>query len=340
MKSTLGIDIGSHSIKLIEIAEEKGVRILRAAGSMLAPQKTSSASPSTDVEALAYVVKQLVHETGAKSENVTVALPESQVFTRVIEVPQLSKRELSSAIQWEAEQYIPLPLDQVNVDYTILRDAKTTASGKMEVLLVAAPKMLIERSMNVLEMADLVPVAAETEIISSARAVYPSVSRLKNVMILSLGAQTTDISILHEGIITFARSVSVGGESLSRSLVQALDFSTPQAEEYKKTYGLTKDILEGKLVTAMEPIMATVVSEVKRAVAFFGEKYANEKIESIILSGGTAKLPGMTAYMTEAVGIETQLANPWNGVQKEARFSVLDTEGPVFTVAVGLALRP
>jgi type IV pilus assembly protein PilM len=339
MESILGIDIGTHSIKLIEIGHEKDVRTLLAAGSMPTPSKAMSSTVTADAEAVAFVIKQLVKETGAKSDKVNIALPESQVFTRVIEVPQLSSRELTSAIQWEAEQYIPLPLDQVNMDFTILRDAKATTTGKMEVLLIAAPKVLIERYMSILEFSDLVPAFAETEIIAGSRAIAKSMAMVKNVMLVSIGAQTTDMTILHNGVIAFVRSISAGGEALSRALSQSLDFTVVQAEEYKKTYGLQKGLLEGKLVTAMEPIMATIMNEVKRAIAFFGEKYPNERLEAIVLSGGSAKLPGIVSYMTESVNIETQLANPWVGITKEARFSVLSTEGPLFAVAVGLAIR-
>ena len=338
MQSLLGIDIGSHSIKLIEINEEKGVRTLVAAGSMPTPQK-STTSIDSGIDATSYIIKQLVRETGAKSDQVNIALPGAQVFTRVIEVPQLSSKELNSAIQWEAEQYIPLPLDQVNLDFTVLQDAKTTGTGKMQVLLVAAPKALIERYMTIIELSDLTPIAAETEIIASARAIGTSVVNLKNYMIVSIGAQTTDMSIIHNGILIFTRSISAGGEALTRALSQSLDFNASQAEEYKKTYGLNKDVLEGKLVISMEPIMATIINEMKRAIAFFGERHTNERIEAVIVNGGSSKLPGIVSYIAQAVNIETQTANPWVGITKEARFAVLDSEGPMFAVAVGLSLR-
>ncbi len=339
MQTSLGIDIGTHSIKLIEVGKEANILTLLAAGSMPTPPKSLTSVVSSDMEALAYVVKQLVKETGAKSRSVTISLPESQVFTRVIEVPQLSSRELNSAIQWEAEQYIPLPLDQVNMDFTILRDAKQTTSGKMDVLLVAAPKALVERYASILELAELTPLYAETEIIAVSRSIARSIANLKNVMVVSMGAQTTDMTILHGGVISFARSISTGGEALSRALQQALEFTNVQAEEYKKTYGLQQGVLEGKILAVLDPIMVTVINEIKRALAFFQEKYVNERIEAIILSGGSAKLPGIVSYMTEKINIETQVANPWVGIQKEARFTVLNAEGPSFAVAVGLAMR-
>lgn len=340
MKSILGLDIGSHSIKLIEIGSVGGVPQLLAAGSIPTPPKALQSSLEADHQAVAMAIKQLMKETGAKSTSVVIALPESQVFTRVIEVPALSARELSSAISWEAEQYIPLPLDQVNLDYSILRDAKETGTDKMDVLLVACPKSLLERYLAIVELAELIPLAAETEIIATARALSRSVANIKNASLLvSLGAQTTDLAILRGGVLAFTRSISSGGEALSRALVSGLDFNVNQAEEFKRTYGLEKDKLQGKIVTAVKPIMDTIIGEMKRALAFYAEKHKDERVEVTLLSGGTAKLPGMVVYIAQNVGIEAQLANPWVGIKRDPRFAVLDKEGPTFTVAVGLALR-
>lgn len=340
MKSVLGIDIGSHSIKLVEIGRAGNDRVLMAAGSIPTPPKALQSTIEADHEAIAQAIRRLIKEAGAKSDNVAIALPESQVFTRVIEVPALSQRELASAINWEAEQYIPLPLDQVNLDYTVLREAKETGTEKMDVLLVAAPRALVEKYLSIVEMAELVPIAAETEIIATARALSRSVANVKTaILIVSLGAQTTDLAILRNGVLAFTRSISAGGEALSRALVSGLDFSANQAEEFKRTYGLEQDKLQGKIVAAVKPIMDTIIGEIKRALAFYAEKHKDEKVESILLSGGTAKLPGMVVYIAQNVGIEAQLSNPWAGLKRDARFAVLDKEGATFTVSVGLGLR-
>ena len=328
----IGLDIGSYSIKFIELMRYGDRVTLIAAGSIPMP-------PKAETEAVAIAVRQLIKDVGTKSRNVMIALPESKVFTRVIEVPQLSARELASAIKWEAEQYIPLPLEQVNVDYTVLREAKDTGTNKMEVLLVAAPKSLVDRYMNIVELAELTAVGAETEIIATSRAVARSIPTVKTVMVVSMGALTTDIAVLKGGVLTFTRSVGSGGEAITRSIAQNLDFSQSQAEEYKRTYGLAKDKLEGKIALAAKPIMDTVVAEMKRAIAFFEEKYKDQHIETILLTGGTARLPGMVVYLAETFNIEVQLANPWVGIAKDARFTMLNTEGPNFCVAVGLALR-
>lgn len=339
MTTTIGLDIGSYSIKLIELAREGDRVALVAAGSVPMPPKAMTSMLQADTEAVAIAVRQLMKDTGSRTKNVVIALPESKVFTRVIDVPQLSARELSSAIKWEAEQYIPLPLDQVNIDYTILRESKDTGTNKMEVLLVAAPKSLVDRYLSILEIAELNALGAETEIIATARAVGRSIAGARTVMVVSLGAHTTDIAVLKGGILVFTRSLGSGGEALTRSIAQSLDFSVSQAEEYKRTYGLQKDKLEGKIMNAAKPIMDTIVTEMKRAIAFYEEKYRDQHVETIFLTGGTSRMPGMVVYLAEALSVEVQLANPWIGIGKDARFNVLNTEGPNFCVAVGLALR-
>lgn len=339
MATALGLDIGSHSLKLIELVKDKSSVNLLAAGSVRTPANALTSGNPADILAVAEAIKKLIKETGAKAEKVNIALPESQVFTRIIEVPELSSRELTSAIKWEAEQYIPLPLDKVTVDFNILRTAKETGTNKMEVLLVASPKVVIEKYLSILEQADIVVDSVETEIIATSRALSRSLTNIKTGLVVSLGAQTTDFAILRQGVMAFTRSISAGGEALSRALAQGLGFEMIQAEEFKKTYGLEKDKLEGKIVMAAKPIMDTIIGEITRAMAFYQEKYRNEEIKLVTLCGGTARLPGLVIYLAQSLNLEVQIANPWIGIGREARFRVLDNEGAVFTVAVGLALR-
>lgn len=339
MDTIVGLDIGSHSVKLIELSRDKKVTTLVAAGSAPTPPKALSGTTNKELETIAVIIKKLFKDTGAKADTIAVALPESQVFTRIIEVPALSPRELSSAIKWEAEQYIPLPLDDVTVDFTVLRDASMTGTNKLDVLLVASPKVLVEKYVRMLSMADISVSAVETEILSTTRALGRSVPAIKSVMIVSLGAQTTDIAILRAGVLAFTRSISAGGEALSRTLSQKLGFEMIQAEAFKRTYGLQKDKLEGKIAAAVSPVIEMIKGEMVRAMAYYEQKYTGDKIELVLLCGGTARLPGLIVHLAEVLGVEVQLANPWTGITRDARFKVLEEEGAVFTVAVGLALR-
>src|SRR3989344_8583720 len=218
MRTSLGLDIGSQKIKIVELSPEKDTHRLISVGSIPTPPKSLTSNLPVDIDSVGIAIKKLLRETNAKSRSVSISFPESLVFTRVIEVPALSTRELSSAIKWEAEQYIPLPLDQVNVDFTVLRDSKETGTNKMEVLLVAAPKSLVDKYLTIVEMADLAVVGAETEIIATSRSVIRSLPNVKNVMVVSMGAQTTDIAVLKSGILAFVRSVNAGGDAISRAI--------------------------------------------------------------------------------------------------------------------------
>ncbi len=338
MQTLLGLDIGSHTMKIVELKKQGNTAYtLLTAASAPTPPKVIGTTPEFEIESFAQSIQKFIKDAKVKSRSVHIALPESQVFTRVIEVPQLSRQELASSLKWEAEQYIPLPLDQVNMDFAILREAKDTMNNMMQVLLVAAPKTLIDKYVSFLELAGLAVVSVETEIISATRAILPMVSNTKTAILVSLGAQTTDLAILRDGVIAFTRSISAGGEALSRALVQILGFKQHQAEEFKRTYGLNKQHLEGRIVEAVKPIMDTIISEIKRSLVFYQEKYKTDQLDLLILSGGTAKLPGIVAYMKEYVGVDVQIANPWIGIQRNQQFAFLDAEAPMFTVAAGLA---
>ncbi|MCX8008672.1 MAG: pilus assembly protein PilM, partial [Patescibacteria group bacterium] len=165
------------------------------------------------------------------------------------------------------------------------------------------------------------------------------INNTKTAILVSIGAQTTDLAILHSGTIAFTRSISAGGEGLSRALIQVFGLKQNQAEEFKKAYGLDKRHLEGKIVEAVKPVMDIIISEIKRAFVFYQEKSKVNQIDFILLSGGTAQLPGIASYFSQHIGIEAQLADPWIGIRRDQKFSFLDSEGVIYTVAVGLARR-
>lgn len=343
-KSVLGLDIGAKYIKYVEISSLGGGRYhLVGVGMAPSPVKGISSEANIDQEALAITIKKLLKDGGVKTSVVNVALPEAHVFTRIVQVPPLSERELASAIKWEAEQYIPLPLEEVQMDFSIVGESKDSEGNKkLDVLLVAAPKTIIERYSKILDKCDLEVEAMETEIISASRALLPAtnVGKPLTAMVINMGAKTTDLSILKNGVIAFTRSVPTGGESFTKVLAQDFGFPFPQAEEYKKTYGLEKDKLEGKVYRSLLPLFTVIVEEIKRSITFFQNKFPDEMISTIILSGGSAKLPGLVAALVDAIGVETQVGTPWTRIEKDpARFARLEEEGSVFVVAAGLAMR-
>lgn len=335
----LGLDIGSHTIKVICL-QKRSVKEywLQAAGIAPTPPKGLISDSQADLEAVSVVIKKLILESKTNVRQVNASLPESQIFTRVIEMPQLTEAELGTAIKWEAEQYIPMPLNEVKMDYVILTSDQKGKDGKMEVLLVAAPLSLIDKYRKVLEMSGLEPISLEPEIIAISRSLGGEGKM--PILIINLGAATTDISITKGGVFTFTRSIASGGEALARAVAKEMGFELSQAEEYKRTYGLEEDKLEGKILAAVKPIFDTVIEEIKRALIFYQGKYPDEPIKIVSLCGGTAKLPGLVVYLAQNLGIETQVGDPWTRVGKDRKlFPKIEEEGPVFAVAIGLAMK-
>lgn len=334
-----GLDIGSQTIKVVELSKDKDkLRLLSLGTTPVSPGGLISES-QLDQQAVSQSIKKLFEDAKIGTKEVNSALPESSVFTRVIEVPQVTEEELSEALNWEAEQYIPLPLSEVNLDFSVIKKPENK-NEKMTILLVAAPLRLIKKYQKIIEEAGLTLLSLETEIIAVSRALDYQYPKGGTLMIVHLGAGTTDFSIVRQGLIFFTRSISTGGEALARAVAQEFGFTLSQAEEYKRTYGLEEDKLEGKVLGAIKPLMETIIEELRRAIAFYQDKNPMEQVATIILSGGTAKLPGVVSYLAKETGIETQIANPWINLNVDPKIiSAFLEDGPIFSAAAGLALR-
>ncbi len=340
MKTTaFGLDIGNMIMKAVWLSREKGGLLLDAVLTSPTPEKGMLSESTLDQEEMARAIRKLVDQANIGTNLVHIALPENQVYTKVVEMPVLSDKELSSAIYWEAEQYIPVPLSTITLDYTVLsRPAKTQEGAKMQVLLVGAPTALINKYENVIALAGLSIETVETEILAAIRSLVIG-AEFPTSLIVHIGHLSTALAIVRKNILAFVYVIPVGGEAISRAIASDFGFSLQQAEEYKKLYGLTDKSLGGKIGKAMEPILLSIFGEIKKAMAFFEEKYPDDKISQIVLSGGTAKLPGLETYFAQNIGIETLIANPWKALASQEVPKEIVDNASEYTIAVGLAMR-
>lgn len=337
---SFGLDIGSHSIRIVEVDKTKKPYKLVTFGMEPTPPGGVISESTLDMQALAATIKHLVHESKVSTTNVVCAFPESLIFTRLVETPEIPKKDLTNAIKYLAEEYVPIPINDVSLVYQILRMGSPETQKKMEILLIAVPKDLIEKYIKILKMANLKPVGMETEILAVSRSVVGSQADAPTTLIISIGASTTDLAILTGGIIAFTRSIPTGGHALSKALASELNFDANQAEEYKKTYGLLESELGGKIMTAIKPIFDVVVSEINRALVFYHRKAPNDAIKRIMLCGGSAKLPGLIVYLAQSLGVEVQIGDPWAFISADQSLQQkLSENAPDFAVACGLALK-
>ena len=336
----VGLDLGSYEFKGVELKKEKGgKRELVTYSSAEAPPHFLASDSEVDWAAYSKSLEKFYGEAGFSTDKVVAALPESQVFTRMITVPRMSGKELKIAMQWESEQYLPIPLDDVSLDYKII--GGVGAVDKVDVLLVAAPLTLTKKYLKIIGDAGLEVVGLETEALAAARSLVGPNSSSPTTLIVSIGARTTDISIVSGGFIHFTRSISTGGEAFARAVSQELGFEIGRAKEYMRSYGLEESQLEGKVMKAIKPIFDVVVSEVKRSIAYYTARQKDDLIKRVIVSGGVAALPGVLVYLAAALNLEVQIANPWEEFLIPEKFGREELEdiGPRFAVAVGLALK-
>jgi len=340
-----GLDIGAKAIKTVWLSQTRQGFILNAALTYPAPAKGILSESPIDQEEMVQSIKKVVELTKISTKNVNIALGENQVYTKVVEMPSLSEKELSSAIYWEAEQYIPVALSNVTMDWKILRRSKEDQSeSKMQVLLVGAPNSLVDKYKKILSKAGLNPFSVETEILSCVRALTYSPEKNENtnppLIVVHMGAVNTSLAIIKDGILLFTYSVPVGGNAINRAIADDFGLTIQQAEEYKKVYGVSEKILGGKISKLTEAILMSILGEVKKALAFYSEKYRKETpVRQIVLSGGTAKLPGINLFFAKNCGIETITANPWKILARQDIPQDMQDCAPDYTVAIGLAMR-
>jgi len=336
-----GLDIGATTIKLVWLSGGKGNFIFKSSLISPAPPKGMLSESPLDEEEMAQTISKSVAAAGITTKLVNVALAENQVYTKVLDMPVLSDKELRSAIYWEAEQYIPVPLANVTLAWNVLKrpEKATEPNEKMQVLMVGAPTALVNKYQKVTSLAGLTINAMETEILSTVRALVPN-ETFPPTFIISIGAISTSFAIVRNGIMVFTYSMSIGGTAINRAIAADLNLTSAQAEEYKKVYGFSEKTFGGKIGKATEPILNSILSEVKKSLAFYTQKYKDDApIRQILLSGGTAKLPGIEVFFANNSGIETAIANPWKILASQSIPKEILDNGPDYTIAVGLAMR-
>jgi len=336
--NVFGLDIGSTSIKIASVQKEGKKFRLLSAGIAQTPPPGLDSEADKDLIALATAIKKLHQDAKINNKNVIVSLPESKIFSRVISLPNMNEDELAQALQWEAEQFIPLPIGDISLDSVVISRGKAgKVEQMMEVLVVAAPKTLIKKFQHLMELAGFRLVAIETELIAVSRALLSPESPA--VVMVDFGAETTDIAIAQKGFVVFTRSIPAAGQAFTRAISTGLSIDPHQAEKYKTAYGLAEKKLEGKVKKAITPVVSQVVSEIQKAVQYWQEK-EKEAIKTMVLAGGSANLPEVISFLTKSLSLEVQVADPFaNLIKDEKQLVNLRQNAPLFAVAMGLAMK-
>ncbi|MFH1566233.1 MAG: type IV pilus assembly protein PilM [bacterium] len=340
--NVIGLDIGTSLIKGIEVKKEKGVSELLNYSFSPAFKESFLSESIEDSDKLAERLRKFISDSSFSSTNVVASFPETHVFTRVIEIPKMSKKDLQKAVFWEAEQYLPLSIDDVTLNFQILpKDEESEKVNKTEVLLVAVPKSLVNRFIKIFTKAGLNPVGLEPESMAIARSIYYNESSYPVTLIVNIGSDVTNLSILVEDYIRFTRSIATGGSSLSRAISQELNLEEKQAQEYLKNYGLDESKMDGKIKASIEPIFNVILNEIRKSIAYYETRKNPRRVKRIVLCGGTSSIPGVLVYAAQYLNLEVQKADPWKKLVTGEKYNEkeLDELGPMFAAGVGLVLK-
>ncbi len=333
----VGIDFGTHSVKAVELKNAGTSPELINLGSQLTPKGVINSEEKQDQKKLADVLKKLYDDSKIKNRNVVMALPEFSVFTRFLEFPGVKKEELREAVFFEAKQYIPMSVNDVHMSFVTI--GFNEEKNAPRVLLVAAPKKVIAIYTDIANLADLDLVAIETESVAMGRAMYKATNK-RDLVMLDFGANSTDMSIMSEGYLVFSQSIAIGSDALTQAVVNKFNFEYSRAEEFKRNYGLTPNVLEGKIYSALSPIVESILMEVQRGIEFYKNKTTSASPTDYLLNGDGALLPGLSEFVSKSLGVTAQIANPWVGISVDNKFKdIVAKGGPSYSVAIGLALK-
>ncbi len=345
--SVLGVDIGTSSIKVVQLRREKGRVVLETYGAIaLGPYAGQEIGRATSLpaEKITEALKDVLREANVTTIDAAVAIPYSSSLVSLVKLPVGVEKDLANVVPIEARKYIPVPIGEVLLDWFVLSDSKhPTPDGKIEILLVAIHNDTISKFRSIAAEAQLVPAFFEIEVFSATRAALEH--GLAPVAVIDMGAATTKFYVVERGIIRESHIINQGAQNLTLSASRALGISVAQAEERKRKWGLNDPpLLPGATPPpsqkqSMELTMSPLAAEIART-ALSWEQRTNQTLSAMVLVGGGATLKGLKEFLQSKVQNEVRLGDPFSKTQAPAFLeAILKEAGPEFSVAVGLALR-
>ncbi len=333
-----GLDLGNSSIKVAQLRELHGRPTLVTYGDIDIPENLMASDSQIDQDKVAEAVKQLANDANVSSKNVIAALPSTSSFTSIIKTPRLSHKELGESIAYQADKYIPMPIDQVKLDWAVIGD--NPGEDELTVLLVAAPNNVATKYLNIIQKAGFELLALEVNALALARSLTIPTQTASTTMIVDIGTSNCDIAIFTGQVPQIVRSIGIGSKAMRRVISQNLGLDETQADQFMKKFGMQEDKIEGQVFKTLKPVVDHIVDEINKSITFFVERNPKTKIEKIILTGGTSALPGLPLYLANSAKLTVEIGNPWVNISYPADMQqTLASISLNYATSLGLALR-
>ena len=342
-KLAVGLDIGSSGVKLVQLKEKKGGYALQAFGTAPLPPEAIVDGALMNSGAIVSAIQELVEQHKVKVKEVAIGIGGHSVIIKKISMPRMSQEELDESIQWEAEQYIPFDVKDVNIDTQIL-SPEANAAGQMDVLLVAAKKDMINDYTSVCAEAGLTATVVDVDAFAVQNAFEANYELDgQTVVLINVGAAVSNINILSRGATTFTRDITMGGNSFTEEIQKQLNISHEEAEALKVGgQGETDAVVPQEVERVIQAVADQMGGEIQRSLDFFASTSGDARIARVYLSGGTARIPALQKVLEARAGVPVELLNPFRNVDVDNRRfdpDVILAAAPSAAVGVGLALR-
>ena len=335
------LDIGENVIKVVKLKNSNKNPTLEFMGSTPTPFGIVGSENEEHKRSLANSIKNLIKDVGIKTNNVAMAIPDNSIFSRIIRISVKKESDLEEAVFWATKRNVPIAPDEVQVDWSIVKQSEPLSDGviQYDILLVAAPKLLIERYVNIAKMVGLEPILIETESLSLVRS-FSSVNDNSPSAIIDFGFKTTKFVVSFKQTLLFNQTIAIGSYVLTKAIAQEFGMEEVQAEEYKKNYGLDQSQLEGKIYRAISPIMDSMINEIKRVLNAYKATNVSDMPNKVIIAGNGSLLPNIVLYLAQNLNMEVEVGNPYSKIYIPPELkNKLPTLLPGYAVAVGLALK-
>lgn len=340
----LGLDISSSSVKLVELGRDKAGNLVLERCAIEPLERGWITDGNVEkFEEVAEAVRRVVKKSGTRTRNVAMALPPSAVITKKIILPGgMSEAELEIQVESEANQYIPFSLEEVSLDFCVVGPSPTSA-GDVEVLIAASRREKVQDRQGLAEAAGLKPVIIDVESYASRLATGRLIETLPNkgvdtmVALFEVGAFTTSMQVIKNDEVLYDRDQAFGGAQLTQLIVRQYGFSPEEAEGKKRNGDLPDDYESGVL----RPFVDSMAQEIGRALQFFFTSTPHNKVDYVMLAGGSAALPGLTEAVTQQTSFACSLVNPFDGMEigEGIREKKMRREAPSYLTSCGLAMR-
>jgi type IV pilus assembly protein PilM len=336
-KPLFGIDVGSSSIKVMQIAQFGKHQQITGYGVIGYDPKSVKDGVIDKPEVLAKAVKELF-ESGLigqiDTRRAAVSIPVARTYNRVMNLPKMNKKDLAEAIRFEAAQYIPVPIDDLYIDYNITREGK----DGFDLLAVAAPKSIVDSYIAFADLVGLEPCILETTISASSRLVANSETQDVPTILIDFGSLSVDITIYDKQLIVTG-TVAGGGDNFTELIAEKLHVSKQVAHTIKTKYGLSVSKKQKDIEEALKPILSSLSKEIRKMIRYYNERTKTEnRIGQIITMGGGANMPGLSEYLTSEMRLASRMCNPWTNLSFGRLQPPNEIEKSMYITAAGLAL--